>query len=87
METAIQTAVFEMHPFGIDFGSYFTRKGKKLFYSEQGVGGDDEMGHPAPNLEFVWQKPYRGGWPHPYTAAEDPWRVSGANWAKDNTML
>jgi hypothetical protein len=75
MEISIQTAAFEMQPFGIDLKAYLFNKGKPLIYSEQGLGGCTDNKKLAPSLEYIRVHPFSGcgGW---YSSQLDPWKVS-----------
>jgi hypothetical protein len=75
MEVSIETAAFEMQPFGIDLKSYLMQKNKPLIYSEQGIGGCTDNRKLPSSLEYVRVHPFSGcgGW---YSSQLDPWKVS-----------
>lgn len=75
MEVSIQTAAFELKPFGIDLSTYLFAKNKQLIYSEQGLGGC-ERNAVAQTLDYVRIHPFSGLWPSGgYTTSVDPWKV------------
>jgi hypothetical protein len=88
MEVSIETAAFEMQPFGIDLKSYLFAKGKPLIYSEQGLGGCTDNKKLPSNLDYVRVHPFSGcgGW---YSSQLDPWKVStvGARSSRDGVPL
>eukprot|EP00882_Tetradesmus_deserticola_P031793 GHRQ01035964.1.p1 GENE.GHRQ01035964.1~~GHRQ01035964.1.p1 ORF type:complete len:140 (+),score=25.43 GHRQ01035964.1:387-806(+) len=77
METSIETAAFELLPFGIDLKELIFVKNKSISYSEQGLGGTTDNYRVPPNLTVVRSAPYAGSPPR-YSAQLDPWKVSSA---------
>uniref|UniRef100_A0A383VZ49 GH18 domain-containing protein n=1 Tax=Tetradesmus obliquus TaxID=3088 RepID=A0A383VZ49_TETOB len=74
MEVSIETAAFEMQPFGIDLKSYLFAKGKPLVYSEQGIGGCTDNKRLPPSLDYIRVHPF-SGCGGSYSSQLDPWKV------------
>lgn len=74
MEKSIETAAFELQPFGIDLKAYLLSQDKPLVYSEQGLGGCTDNSKVAPDLDYVRIHPFAGSHPN-YSGSLDPWKV------------
>jgi hypothetical protein len=74
METSIETAAFELLPFGIDLKELIFVKNKSISYSEQGLGGTTDNYRVPASLAIMRNAPYAGSPPR-YSARLDPWKV------------
>ncbi|KAI8472172.1 MAG: hypothetical protein J3K34DRAFT_215181 [Monoraphidium minutum] len=73
MEISWETAAYELGLFGISIKD-LAKAGKKLVYSEHGLGGCYWDYTVAPNLEFVKLHPWVGHWPNNgYDPKTNPW--------------
>jgi hypothetical protein len=75
METTIETAAFELLPFGIDLKELIFVKNKLISYSEQGLGGTTDNYRVPASLAIMRNAPYAGSPPR-YSSRLDPWKVS-----------
>jgi hypothetical protein len=81
MEISWSTLAYEMQLMGLPIQDLILNRGKRMIYSEQGVGGCDRKGNVAPDVAWIAKSPYLGLWPAgggygagSSSAPVDPWK-------------
>lgn len=64
LEASWETLAYEMGLMGIPLQDIVLNKGKRMIFSEQGVGGCDRKGNVAPDAAWVAKHPFLGLWPN-----------------------
>jgi hypothetical protein len=64
LEASWDTLAYEMALMGLPLQDLVLSKGKRMIFSEQGVGGCDRKGNVAPDAAWVAKHPFLGLWPN-----------------------